>query len=265
MSTGKVILIAFLCLVIGGAAAALWLLPDPVKIDISRERPGDSVPETPPQVLTRNFNENTAAYLVEVEYPELQGLANASIQARVNNEIKARVYGRIAAFHAQGSQFPADAFPEGAFGQSVLAANYDTSLIGKNFFSAIIIYSDYTAGAAHPAGYAEVFNYDLRNGSVVTLDQVLRDLDPSAGTLQRLGQYIRQDLVRQLGDDPGSVDLINNGAAPNLENYKNFNLGREGLLIFFDPYQVAPFAAGTLEVEVPYAEFATSSGLWWLE
>jgi hypothetical protein len=251
--------------VIGGAATALLLLPSPVKIDISRETPGEETSETPPQVLTRNFNENTAAYLVEVEYPELQGLSNSSIQAKVNNEIRVKVFARVAAFHSQGSQFPIGSLPEGALGQSALAANYDTSFIGKNFFSALIAYSDYTAGAAHPTGYVEVFNYDLRTGTSVTLDQVLRELDPSPGTLQRLGQYVRQDLIRQLGDDPGSVELINDGAAPLPENYKNFNLSRSDLIVFFDPYQVAPFAAGTLKVEIPYAEFASSSDMWWLE
>ena len=44
------------------------------------------------------------------------------------------------------------------------------------------------------------------------------------------------------------------GAAPTAENYQIWNLTPEGLLITFDPYQVAPYAAGTQEVLVPYLE-----------
>ena len=44
------------------------------------------------------------------------------------------------------------------------------------------------------------------------------------------------------------------GADPILENYRNWNITADGLLISFDPYQVAAYAAGPQTVLVPYGE-----------
>jgi hypothetical protein len=42
------------------------------------------------------------------------------------------------------------------------------------------------------------------------------------------------------------------GASPADVNYRNWNITPDGLLITFDEYQVAPYAAGPQEIEVPY-------------
>jgi hypothetical protein len=195
----------------------------------------------------------------------------------------------VAGFHAQNaeifSNIPED-LPEGALGQSSLETRYNVSLINASLFSAVINYSEYSTGAAHPASFIEVLNYDLRSGGTLTLQEFLDGLQPAAGYLTRLGTYVKQELVEQMGGTPDALALINQGAAPTLQNYERFNLGRNGLIVFFDPYQVAPFAAGTPEAHVPYEHLlgsilrspaaaalnatssadaaATSSPLWWL-
>jgi hypothetical protein len=39
-----------------------------------------------------------------------------------------------------------------------------------------------------------------------------------------------------------------------VENYRNWNITPDGLMITFDEYQVAPYAAGPQTVTVPYSE-----------
>ena len=50
--------------------------------------------------------------------------------------------------------------------------------------------------------------------------------------------------------------MIRGGATPNSENYQNLLFTKSGLLIVFDPYQVAPYAAGISEVTIPYETIA---------
>jgi hypothetical protein len=275
MSKGKVILIALICILAGAAAAAFWLKSEPAKIDVNRNGSGDGDSGPVPQVITRTFQEENAVYSVDVEYPELQGLANGGVQAKVNNEIKAGVYGQVAAFHANNALILPDENPDL---RSAFAANHKVTLLTGPFFSGIIGYSDYSSGAAHANHYSVALNYNLKTGSAVTLDQLLQDLRPSAGYFERLAQYVMADLRRQFGDSQDVADVIEFGAKATTENYRNFNLDEEGLTIQFDPYQVAPYAAGSPQVKITYEALmedvlrspavdpaATSSPLWWLE
>jgi hypothetical protein len=41
---------------------------------------------------------------------------------------------------------------------------------------------------------------------------------------------------------------------PTPENYRNWNIATDGLMITFDEYQVAAYAAGPQTVVVPYSE-----------
>jgi hypothetical protein len=42
------------------------------------------------------------------------------------------------------------------------------------------------------------------------------------------------------------------GATPTEENYRSWNVASDGILITFDPYQIAPYAVGQQSVMVPY-------------
>jgi hypothetical protein len=57
-----------------------------------------------------------------------------------------------------------------------------------------------------------------------------------------------------LSKQPGFDEPFSDGAKPMPENYDNWNITPDGLLITFDMYQVAPGASGPLQVLVPYAQ-----------
>ena len=42
------------------------------------------------------------------------------------------------------------------------------------------------------------------------------------------------------------------GTSPNKENYQRFNLSNDGLIIYFDRYQVAPYYYGDYNIIIPY-------------
>ena len=48
-------------------------------------------------------------------------------------------------------------------------------------------------------------------------------------------------------------DWIERGAGPEAENYTSWTIGKKGLGIIFDAYQVAAYAAGPQHVLVPYS------------
>jgi hypothetical protein len=275
MSKRAVIFIALGCIVVGVAAGMLFLRPTLDKIDVNRNKPpeqNDSVP----QALTKIYpREDNSKYTVEVEYPELQGIASQNVLDKVNGAIKARVYNQIAAFKAAVAANP----PIDGIGvRSSFDGSFDVILLNRSFFSGLMSYSEYSAGAAHPYSYVVGLNYNLQTGEAMTLDKFVKTLGASAGYLERLADYSKDDLLRQFGDSEDTRAFIESGAGPTLENYANFTLDMAGLSIHFDPYQVAAGAAGSPTVEIPYSDLlneivkpanpaaaVSSSAEWWLK
>ncbi len=103
--------------------------------------------------------------------------------------------------------------------------------------------SFYMAGAAHPGHYAYALNYDLQNGRVIELDELFAE---DAQYLEMLSETCLEDLRER-----GRLEW-EEGALPEEENYQVWNITPDGLLITFDEYQVASYAAGAQTVMIPY-------------
>ena len=103
----------------------------------------------------------------------------------------------------------------------------------------------YTDGAAHPGHYSVTVNYDLQNGRELTLDELFLS---GSNYLQVISDESKSQLAaRDIG-----FDMFATGADPLPENYLRWNLSSEGLVITFDEYQVAPYAAGPQVVVIPF-------------
>ncbi|MBS2037367.1 DUF3298 domain-containing protein [bacterium] len=71
--------------------------------------------------------------------------------------------------------------------------------------------------------------------------------------LTSLADYCKQKLKE---DKDLTPEDINQGAAPKAENYADVLPGAKGLTVYFQEYQVGPYAAGPQEVLVPYKVLA---------
>jgi hypothetical protein len=112
------------------------------------------------------------------------------------------------------------------------------SLIG------VLFYVDgYVTGAAHPFHYSYALNYDLDEARVLGLSELFL---PGTPYLEVISRYCLDDLKRQ------DVLEWEEGILPAPENYQRWNITPDGLLISFDEYTVAPYAAGPQAVVVPY-------------
>jgi hypothetical protein len=106
----------------------------------------------------------------------------------------------------------------------------------------------YTDGAAHPYHFSKTVNFNLETGQEVTLDQLFL---PGSNYLQIFSDVSKAELSKR---DIGFTDeIFSSGADPTPENYQHWNIAEDGLLITFDEYQVAPYAAGAQTVTVPYS------------
>jgi Protein of unknown function (DUF3298) len=109
----------------------------------------------------------------------------------------------------------------------------------------------YRSGAAHPFHSSQTINYDLEKGADLTLVGLFL---PNSAYLQTISTYCAAQLkARDIGFDSG----FSQGADPTPDHYRSWNITADGLLITFDEYQVAAYAAGPQLVTVPYSELKT--------
>ena len=84
-------------------------------------------------------------------------------------------------------------------------------------------------------------------GAHGNLYDVFENLDTALDVMSR---YCTKALTKSLGDMYND-DMLRSGTAPEAENFSSFALTPEGIRIFFQPYQVAPWAAGSQVVDIP--------------
>jgi hypothetical protein len=135
--------------------------------------------------------------------------------------------------------------PEMANAVSFMWVRYDAPLITSQIASFRFYVDYYMAGAAHPNHYFKVVNFDLEKGKAVTTKSLFKDLPKALTSLSKL--------CKASLDKP-DFPLFEEGLEVKEENFKNWNLTENGLRLSFDPYQVAPYAAGPQEVLIPYSE-----------
>lgn len=109
--------------------------------------------------------------------------------------------------------------------------------------------SSYTGGAH---GNLDIITntYDVKTGKTVDLYDLFKDLDTA---LNEMSSYSYKKLAENT-EDMSNEDMLRGGTTPDADNFSSFALTPAGIRIFFQPYQVAPWAAGKQIVDIPLEE-----------
>jgi hypothetical protein len=204
------------------------------------------------EIVAKQIKESNKKLMYEIaaQYPQITGGNNPNFE-KFNQAARAYVTKTVVDFRkgmapAEGEDEPK---PEGSMG-SDLTINYNIALAQDDLISVEFEISDYEQGAAHPNSYAEMLNYDLKNGKQLKLSDLFK---PGAKYLQPIATYSIADLKKQAKEKGLLNEEIEKGAAASPKNYQSWTITKSGLGIYFDAYQVGPYAAGPQSVLVPYS------------
>ncbi len=205
---------------------------------------------------TKSFAEKNKPkkFEIAVDYPVLSG-ANPANQTKFNQLAKMRAMSSSTGFRkSMMSQTAADLknFPSGM--TNTLGVGYNVEWATENVVSISFLVSEFTGGA-HGNYYTDTLNFDLKTGKEIKMSDLFQ---PGSKYLKKLSDYSIADLKTRLGE-MSDDEWIKTGAGEKAENFGSWNLTKKGLMINFDPYQVAAYAAGPQTVIIPYAEL---SGVW---
>ncbi len=182
-------------------------------------------------------------YNITAQIPSLTGSDDPRAKA-FTTEMHVFAQGLIDDFKTKLAQNPLTPITAASY----LDVRYQLVSPPENVLSIKFATEGYFAGAAHPYHLMYSFNYDLEQGKDVAFSDLFV---PGADYLGAISQYCVAQLQTR---DIGFGDIFAQGATPTPENYKNWNITPDGLMITFDEYQVAPYAAGPQVVTIPYGE-----------
>jgi hypothetical protein len=249
-SVCRVIIASFMLLGIlacsGTFAAAFPTQTNPVPTETATLPPPPITP-TPPVTLSsvslHEENQNPT-YEIKAQVPALDGNPEPRV-INFNTAMLNLVNTEINKFKKDVSQLPPAAY--GVSPGSFLDVTYALTLQRGDLWSLKFNFSGYFAGAAHPYHYSITVNYDLGQGRELTLSDLFL---PNSGYLELISNRCTAELSKR---DIGFTEFPH-GTEPIPENYLDWNIATDGLMITFDEGEVAAYAAGPQTVVVPYSE-----------
>ncbi len=129
----------------------------------------------------------------------------------------------------------------------------------ENLVSFTCLYWEYTGGAH---GYAPQFNHsvNLQTLEPITLDQVMNSgyQAPLTGIIKEKLLRVMEEKVKDIFDDPIDDNQLKSffNDYDAIEANDNFMLTETGMTFTYNPYDIAAYASGLFEVEIPYGEIA---------
>jgi hypothetical protein len=105
---------------------------------------------------------------------------------------------------------------------------------------------------AHPNSYIFTVNYNIKNNSVINIDTLVNQ---NNNILNLMSKYTYTNLSNSSKmKEINMPSMLINGTKPTKNNFKNFVYTKYGIIIFFEKYQVAPYAYGEFCITIPYEE-----------
>ena len=207
------------------------------------------------KITTKTSNEENKSkfYSISAEYPELSGV-DAAAATTFNQAAKKIADDNNSEFKKNLADIttPEDLKSYKENGISLYdETTYGIELANDDVISVMFTDSNFQGGA-HGSSITTTLNFDVKNKRILKLADLF---EPNSNYLKTLSELSTADLkVKLKKDDMLDNEMLGEGTSPKEENFKSWNLTKKGLLINFDPYQVAAYAAGPQEVTIPYAK-----------
>lgn len=199
-----------------------------------------------------SVNQSDSFYNIKAEYPQF-GCADPAF----NQKIADLVNGQITAFKKEAKDnFDARnaTMPEGQVLLEKPEQPFDfvASMTPAQFspkYESFVIDIYYFSGGAHGIDRIFAFNYDLAGKKEITIGDFMASQD----NLDKLAAMAKEQVAAQMQSSGSPADaslaqMIADGTKATGDNYRNFTFGYGKLTIYFEQYQVAPGAYGTVTV-----------------
>lgn len=199
-------------------------------------------------VIRKEFyqaTEDTSAY-VKISYPQISGLGNSEVQGKINSFLETEFmqakiwFDDFVADTDYTSEFP----PDWVFS---FETDFRVTFNSKDFISVVLDYYEFTGGA-HGNYYSIGYNIRTSDGKVFGLSDILKP-----NSLQALSEFCAEEIMNMFdANSLNEAGLFEDEL--NISEDQDFYIIPNALVIQFDPYEVAPYAMGSIDVELEFGK-----------
>ncbi len=183
------------------------------------------------------ISEKNEHYTIDAVYPKVTSDA-------ISTYFKSYVEGEVTQFKNDTSWVnDVGSASEGMLSLSISYEVVKSSTVQNYIFSE----SSYTGGA-HGLQVRRTFSFD-KGGQLLSISGLFTN---GMDGLSAFSKLVQKELLKR---ENAQSDWIADGASPKEENYQAFVVTDEGLTVLFDPYQVAPYAEGNIDIAIPVSSF----------
>lgn len=197
-------------------------------------------------IKTLNYSNSTedSTAIINIDYPQIEGLENTTIEQKVNLFLEEEFNQSIAWFDEVKSDtaFFED-FPYEM--QYTFETGFQLEFNSKNFLSIVLSHYQFTGGA-HGNYFAIGYNINLKDGSVLSLKDIIKD-DSFDLLAYECEQAILEKYEAESLDEAGLFeDVIT------MPDDQDFYIIPGTLVLQFDPYEIGPWSMGEITAEIPF-------------
>lgn len=198
-------------------------------------------------VVTQTLKENYKGINFDIKYPEVN-LSDEHVKNKINASLKQSVYDFKKyiedIYNETNSLYSGDADKSLDTFDYEGSSEFEYEIVG-NILSIKMKYVQFTGGA-HPMTHVRGFNFDLKTGNDLKLEEIFND----KGKKEYI-DLINKEIMNVINKNPDNYFVEEfKGIGNNTEYY----LTKDGLNVFFQLYEIAPYSAGIPEFLIPYSK-----------
>lgn len=207
---------------------------------------------------------NSECALIQVEYPEFTAPSNPKLAQTINQHLMKDILNHIL---LEDEPYPTLDIAVKEYGKLYLSSKpydgmserlgWNIEIDGKVYFQSnglvsVGLKSTGFLGGAHPLTQVYYYNFDLHTGQVLKVTDLLAQ-PTAAEKLNQMGEKY----FRQARDLKPTADLEGEGLEFPKKHFQlnnNFCFTPQGMIFYFNPYEIAAYAYGPTKITIPYAE-----------
>ena len=203
----------------------------------------DQIPNPAQEVSTVTLHEKTEHYTIDAVYPKTNSDA-------ITEYFKNYADDQIAQFKDDTSWVnDVQSASDSQLTLDISYKSFPSTLVQNYVFSV----SSYTGGA-HGMLVRKTFSFN-KEGQLLTISNLFKN---GLDGLPAFAALAQKELLKREG---AQADWIKDGAGAKEENYQAFIVTDTGVTVLFDPYQVAPWSDGSIDIAIPFASFKSIANL----
>lgn len=201
----------------------------------------------PVQISTKEVNEQTDILETDLKIPVISGMKDEELQKEVNQEIDQYLMEIETAIKEQAQTFAQEAKEQGwEIRPYQVSSDFKLAYNDRGVVSIVLESYEYTGGA-HGMTVLKTFNLDLKDGKELALKDVFNE-----GTDYE--NIINQEISKEIASHPEDYfdgDMGFNG----ISDEQGFYIDQEGIVIYFDLYDIAPYSSGIQKFKLSFDLF----------